>query len=77
MRAEEDRLARCVASRPRGDDVPGGVDRRRELRVAHQAEHVLARLPVGVAVGESRDAALRIRAEARELREMPVRAGRR
>ena len=64
----------AVAARAPADDVAGRVDRNIKLRRAHQTHHVLAALPIGVAVSDAADAALWVLAEFRQFAQMFVQA---
>src|SRR5687768_7900927 len=48
------------------DEIAGGIDRYIEVRPLHQTEDVFAALFVSVAISNTTDASLRIRAELRE-----------
>ena len=60
VRAKEDGFAQGVAPRAAANQIAGCIDVRVQTGVAQEGENPLARLPVGVGVGESRDAALRV-----------------
>src|SRR5262249_48661758 len=72
VRADDQRFQARVFARAPPDNVASGVNAHVQLRLAHQLHRVFAAFQIGVAVGETADAALRVFAELRKLAQMVV-----
>src|SRR5262249_13907769 len=66
VRAKKNRSQTAVALGTTAYQIAHGIDRHVELRVTHQAHHVLAALAIGFAVSDAANAALRVLPELRQ-----------